>query len=577
MTLSTLDTIIIIAFFGLSLAVGLYFKNRSSGNLSNFILGGRNIPWYLAGISMVATTFAADTPLAVTELVYGSGISGNWLWWCFLSGGMLTVFFFSHLWRRAGILTEVELLELRYGGAPARWLRGFKSLYLGIFMNVMILAWVNLALMALLQGFFNLTQGQAFLWTGAAMLIASGYSALGGLWGVTATDALQFILAMTGSIVLAVLVINSPEIGGMSGLIEKSDPERLRFFPRFDGWRGSDIGMGIGAFLAYIGVQWWASWYPGAEPGGGGYIAQRMMSTPKESDAVKATLLFQIAHYGLRPWPWILVALAGVILYPELGEANARMAYVQAMVDFLPSGWRGLMLTAFFAAYMSTVSTQLNWGTGYVVHDFVCRFIAPNAPSKTTVVWARWTTLILMALALGATTIVESISGVWSFIIECGAGLGLVLILRWYWWRINAWSEITATAAPFLFYTIGRYLLELDFPERFFFTVAATTLSWLAITFLTKPESPSTLSTFVHRVRPEGSWGAYGTQSSRLLRFRILGWISAVVFTYSILFGVGSILLHQPNDATSYAATAVIGLVFTGLSLYKLQIGTKDA
>lgn len=563
MTLSFLDIAIIASFFGVSLLIGAFFKNRASGDLQNFILGGRRIPWYLAGISMVATTFAADTPLAVTELVYSNGISGNWLWWCFLSGGMLTVFFFSHLWRRAGILTEVEFIELRYGGRKARWLRGFKSLYLGVFMNIMILAWVNLALMALLQGFFGLPPQQAFLWTGAAMLIASGYSALGGLWGVTATDAVQFVLAMTGSIVLAVLVIQSPQIGGLSGLIAQSNPDSLRFFPRFDGWTGSDLGMGIGAFLAYIGVQWWASWYPGAEPGGGGYIAQRMMSTPREKDAVRATLLFQIAHYGLRPWPWILVALAAVILYPDLPADQARMGYVQAMMDFLPSGWRGLMLTAFFAAYMSTISTQLNWGTGYVIHDFVHRFLAPNASSVHLVQWARWTTLVLMLMALGMTQLVESISGVWSFIIECGAGLGLVLILRWYWWRINAWSEISATLAPFLFYSLGRWILDLSFPDRFFFTVLGTTVTWLIVTYVTAPESESTLRNFVQRVRPEGSWKPWFNSDNSNLKYRFIGWISAVFFTYGVLFCAGSMLLLVYDDAWKYALVSLSGLMGT--------------
>jgi len=571
MTLSSLDIAIIASFFGISLLIGAYFKNRASGDLQNFILGGRRIPWYLAGISMVATTFAADTPLAVTELVYGSGISGNWLWWCFLSGGMLTVFFFSHLWRRAGILTEVAFIELRYGGRKAQWLRGFKSLYLGVFMNIMILAWVNLALMALLQGFFGLPPMQAFYWTGAAMLIASGYSALGGLWGVTATDAVQFVLAMTGSIVLAVLVIQSPEIGGLEGLVSKSNPDSLRFFPRFDGWTGSDLGMGVGAFLAYIGVQWWASWYPGAEPGGGGYIAQRMMSTPREKDAVKATLLFQIAHYGLRPWPWILVALVAVILYPDLPADQARMGYVQAMIDFLPSGWRGLMLTAFFAAYMSTISTQLNWGTGYVIHDFVHRFLDPQASSAQLVRWARWTTLALMLMALGMTQLVESISGVWSFIIECGAGLGLVLILRWYWWRINAWSEIAATLAPFLFYSIGRWAMDLPFPDRFFFTVLGTTITWLLITYLTAPESASTLRNFVDRVHPEGWWKPWYDSKHSQIKFRLIGWISAVFLTYGVLFCVGSLLLLVYDDAWKYGLASIAGLIGTVWSMKRLH------
>ena len=504
MILTIPDWILLIVFFTVSTGVGLYFRKRAGKNMTEFFLGGRQFPWYLAGLSMVATTFAADTPLAVSELVGQHGISGNWLWWSYLMGGMLTTFFFARLWRRAHILTEVEFIELRYSGKAAAFLRGSKAVYLGLFMNVLVIGWVNLALMSLLQIFFGLSGSSALLCTAGAMLIAAIYSSLSGLWGVAVTDAFQFVIAMTGTVVLAVLVLNSPGIGGLSGLTEKVPDWSLDFFPRLNGAMNtaSALGISVGAFFAYAGMQWWASWYPGMEPGGGGYAAQRMMSVRKEEEALYATLFFQIAHYCLRPWPWILVGLAALVLYPELSDGDLKLGYVMAMRDYLPGGWRGLLLVAFLAAYMSTISTQLNWGAGYLVNDGYKRFIRPQAEEKELVRVSRITTLVLMAIALYATTQMNSISGVWSFLIECGAGLGGVLILRWYWWRINAWSEISATVMPVVAYSVAHFALDRTFPNSFFFTVGITTLAWLLVTFLTRPDCPEHLQAFVDRVRP---------------------------------------------------------------------------
>ncbi|MCE2495645.1 MAG: Na+:solute symporter [Flavobacteriales bacterium] len=575
MHLSNLDWTLLVAFFAISTAIGLYFRKRAGKSLAEFFLGGRQFPWYLAGVSMVATTFAADTPLAVTELVGQHGISGNWLWWSYLMGGMLTTFFFARLWRRAEILTEVEFIELRYSGMAAAFLRGFKAVYLGLFMNVLVIGWVNLALMSLLQVFFGLSEGTALLYTAGAMLIAAGYSSLSGLWGVAVTDALQFVIAMTGTVVLGILVLKSPEIGGLEGLTQKVPDWSLEFFPRLNGAMDTARALSIsfGTFLAYVGMQWWASWYPGMEPGGGGYAAQRMMSVKKEEDALYATLFFQIAHYCLRPWPWILVGLSAMVLYPELSDGDLKLGYVMAMRDYLPNGWRGLLLVAFFAAYMSTISTQLNWGAGYLVNDGFKRFIRPQAEEKELVRVSRITTIVLMLIALYATTQMESISGVWSFLIECGAGLGGVLILRWYWWRINAWSEISATLTPIAAYALAHFAFDWVFPNSFFFTVGLTTVVWLVVTFVTRPESKEHLQAFVDRVRPGGWWPQAGEDQERpRMGYLFMAWIGAVVLTYSILFATGKWLLFGFDDAVVYLISAAVGFIALRFAMKKTTI-----
>jgi len=575
MHLSNLDWTLLVAFFAISTAIGLYFRKRAGKSLAEFFLGGRQFPWYLAGVSMVATTFAADTPLAVTELVGQHGISGNWLWWSYLMGGMLTTFFFARLWRRAEILTEVEFIELRYSGMAAAFLRGFKAVYLGLFMNVLVIGWVNLALMSLLQVFFGLSEGTALLYTAGAMLIAAGYSSLSGLWGVAVTDALQFVIAMTGTVVLGILVLKSPEIGGLEGLTQKVPDWSLEFFPRLNGAMDTARALSIsfGTFLAYVGMQWWASWYPGMEPGGGGYAAQRMMSVKKEEDALYATLFFQIAHYCLRPWPWILVGLSAMVLYPELSDGDLKLGYVMAMRDYLPNGWRGLLLVAFFAAYMSTISTQLNWGAGYLVNDGFKRFIRPQAEEKELVRVSRITTIVLMLIALYATTQMESISGVWSFLIECGAGLGGVLILRWYWWRINAWSEISATLTPIAAYALAHFAFDWVFPNSFFFTVGLTTVVWLVVTFVTRPESKEHLQAFVDRVRPGGWWPQAGEDQERpRMGYLFMAWIGAVVLTYSILFATGKWLLFGFDNAVVYLISAAVGFIALRFAMKKTTI-----
>ena len=531
------------------------------------------MPWFIAGISMVATTFAADTPLAVTELVGKNGIAGNWLWWSFLAGGMLTTFFFAKLWRRAGVLTEIELIELRYAGKPAKILRGFKAVYLGLIMNILIVGWVNLAMITILQEFFAIELGTVYLILSGLMVFAAIYTSLSGLWGVAITDLLQFTIAIIGTIILSIIVVNTEQVGGISGLQAKLPESTFNFFPTLgDGDGFQTLSLSIGAFLAYAGVQWWASWYPGQEPGGGGYVAQRMMSTKTEKGSVYATLLFQVAHFCLRPWPWILVALSCLVLYPEispvenpgLDEGVFGKGYVRAMKDFLPTGLKGLLLAAFLGAYLSTISTQLNWGAGYLVNDFYKRFFSKNRSDKHYVFASRIATIILMALGLLITTQMNSVSGVWAFVMECGAGLGLVLILRWYWWRINAWAEITATVAPFIGYSFSKFYLGLDFPLSFFVTVGFTTVAWLVVMFATRPEEHESLKRFYLKVRPDGNWKPflkYKSKKESSIGYLILAWVSSVVMAYCILFGTGKIIFAEYTSAVYFFGASLISLI----------------
>ncbi|MEM7551003.1 MAG: sodium:solute symporter family protein [Bacteroidota bacterium] len=553
MILSTWDYLIIVSFISLIVFVGLRFKNKASKDTNSFFLGGRNLPWWIAGTSMVATTFAADTPLAVTELVAQSGISGNWLWWNMMIGGMFTTFFFAKYWRRAQILTDVEFLELRYSGTSASFLRGFRAVYLGLFLNAIIIGWVNLAMMSLLEVFFELSKIEALAATAFLMLLVAIYSGLSGLLGVVYTDVIQFIAAMAGSIILAVIVLNSNEINGISNLKAALPDGTLSFVPTIDfnnslSENSEILTLSLGSFLAFIGFQWWASWYPGNEPGGGGYIAQRMMSTKNEKHAIYSSLFFQIAHYCLRPWPWIIVALCAVVLYPELPEADYKLGYAMAMKDFLPNGLRGLLLAAFLAAYMSTISTQLNWGSSYLLNDFYRRFIKPESSEQHYIFASRMINLFLMVFAIFITSQIESISNVWKFLIEAGAGLGLVLIVRWFWWRVNAWSEIAATVIPLICYALSRYGLNMEFPETFFITVGGTTIGWIIITLVTPKVDHRHLKNFYDKIKPAGNWKPFSegkNPENKKVISLILSWLISVVLGYSLLFSLGHIVLEN--------------------------------
>lgn len=594
--MALVDWLVLIGTLIIFLLIGVYFRKTAQKDLAGFFLGGRNLPWYIAGLSMVATTFAADTPLAVTELVAESGISGNWLWWNMLIGGVLTTFFFARLWRRSGVLTELEFINIRYGGKSAQWLRGFKAIYIGLFMNALIIAWVNIALASILTVFFNISENEILIYVFGAMLFATIYSAIAGLKGIAVTDAIQFIIAMTGSIILAVLVIQSEQIGGIAGLKAKLPKETFNFFPNIGNFTNQNtIGMlsiSIGTFLAYSVFQWWASWYPGAEPGGGGYIAQRMMSAKNESHSFWATLFFQTAHYALRPWPWILVGLASIVLYPDLAADQKRIGYVLAMKDFLPTGLKGLLLVAFLSAYFSTISTQLNFGSSLITNDFFKIVFKNKFQKHKQLVWiGRIATIILMLIALYTTTLVESITSVWKFILECGAGLGLVLILRWYWWRINVWSEITATITPFFvfgFLKLKEYWLlkpiyekynngipenilqsfyqthnYLSFPFKYFIIIAVTTVIWIIVTLLTKPEKHAVLSKFCDKVKPAGIWTKQFNYipNNKSIPNLLASWILAIIMIYSLLFGIGKFILHEWADAIIYGISFLVCLV----------------
>lgn len=529
--------------------------------------------WWLAGLSMVATTFAADTPLAVTELVGKNGIAGNWLWWNMMIGGMLTVFFFARLWRRANILTDVEFIELRYSGKAASFLRGFKAIYLGLFMNCIIMGWVNLALGKILKGMFpgQIDDSNVIFFVLGIMIITAIISAISGLWGVAVTDSVQFVIKMTGCIILAIIVVNSDKIGGISGLLTKLPDWALKFTPQITSSAGESTGTGgilmmtVSTFLAFIGIQWWASWYPGAEPGGGGYIAQRMMSAKDEKNSLLATLFFQIAHYCIRPWPWILVGLSAIVLYPDLPMADKGLGYVKAMNDFLPVGLKGLLLATFFAASMSTIATHLNWGTSYFINDFYKRFLKPNESDKHYVTASRIITIVFMIIAVIMTRFMTTISGVWAFVIECGAGLGLVLILRWFWWRVNAISEIVATVTPFVVYGIihvGKFNIE--FPQTLYVIVPITTIAWIITAYLTKPTKEERLLDFYRRVHPGGfGWKKIEAKLPDVkpdsgYGYLFLDWICGIVLVYMFLFGIGKIILASYMTGFIYIVIALI-------------------
>ena len=573
-----LDIAIIVLYFIISVSIALYYSKRAGRSINEFFLSGRNLPWYLAGISMVATTFAADTPLAVTELVAKNGIAGNWLWWNFAIGGVLTVFFFARLWRRAGILTEVEFVEIRYSGKPAKFLRGFRAVYLGLFMNVIIIGWVNKAMASILVGMFGVEEATVYLYVFGCMTIVAIYSALSGLWGVVVSDAFQFILAMTGCIILAIIVVNLPQVGGIAGLKKSIPGFAFNFFPQV-----TDVSSVAGAFaltlssfFAYIGIVWWASWYPGAEPGGGGYVAQRMMSAKNEEHSLLATLFFQVTHYAVRPWPWIVVGLCTLVLYPELAEDEKRMGFIYAMNDFLPVGLKGMLVAAFFAAYMSTIATQLNWGASYLINDFYKRFIKTNAGEKHYVKFSRLATLLLMLLAIMVTLFIGRISGAWQFILECGAGVGLVLILRWFWWRVNAWSEISAMITPFIVYPL-TLAAGIKFPNTIFIIVPVTTLVWLMVTFLTKPVDESVLLEFYKRVYPGGRlWKKIssklpGIKEEKMFLKMFINWIFGVLLVYSILFGTGKLIFAEYFDFSIFAAVAAVSATVVVLNLLVLN------
>ncbi|HEX2217686.1 MAG TPA: sodium:solute symporter family protein [Gemmatimonadales bacterium] len=565
MTLSLSDWLVIALYFAASAAIGLAYTRRASQSLADYFVTGRSLPWWLAGTSMVATTFAADTPLAVAGLVAKYGVAGNWLWWNGALSGILTVFFFSRLWRRAGVMTDVEFTELRYGGRPAAVLRGFRGLYLALPINLIIMGWVTRAMVTILAITLDVNP-----WVAAITLfgITALYSVLAGLWGVIVTDVFQFVIAMGGSILLAVLAVEW--IGGLDSLVEQSARHYGSAEAAFGVIPPTDQAwLPLSTLMVFLAVQWWAAWYPGAEPGGGGYVVQRILSARNERHGLLATLWFNIAHYAVRPWPWILVGFVGALRYPDL--ANPEEGYVRVMVDVLPSPFKGLMLAAFAAAYMSTISTHLNWGASYLVNDIYLRFIRPAAGPRAQVLASRVATGILMALALVVMAFLSSVEEGWKLLLALGAGTGLVLILRWYWWRVNAWSEISAMAASFvtsiLLQAVGLNLgdtASTDYAVTMLITVAVTTVVWLSVTLLTPPESDATLERFYRRVRPGGAgWRrvserlGYGREEIPGGVLSWLNWVAGVVAVYAAVFAVGATITGRSWRGALYGVVAI--------------------
>ncbi len=618
--LNVIDVIVIVVFFIVIFVIAAYYSRRAGRDTRQFFLSGRNLPWYLAGTAMVATTFAADTPLAVTELVAKNGIAGNWIWWNLAIGGLLTVFFFARLWRRSGIMTDLEFIEIRYSGSEAAILRGFRAIYLGLFMNAIVLGWVHEAMEKIFR--IMLPGLDSFLLVTILAIIISFYAVAFGLLGTVRTDSFQFVFAMTGCIILAVIAVKLPQIENLKNLSAKLSPEILNFFPRIGKistgqLTGGVLALTAGAFLAYIGIQWWSSWYPGADPGGGGYIAQRMLSAKDEKHSLLATLWFNIAHYTIRPWPWIIVALAALVILPraqntdilkkenpvlfekveeayknkEIYKPGNNMTSDQEFVDFyekyentvdpgvmypklmvtcLPAGLLGLLIAVFMAAYMSTIASQLNWGTSYLINDFYKRFINKSGNETHYIVISRVTIVVLIIFSLLISRyFLTTISGAWIFILNISAGLGAVLILRWYWWRINAWSEISAMIAPVLLYplsgngiNINMVLfshplsvsikgLGLEPPLTLFPIVLGTTLIWITVTFVTKPVDRKVLVSFFEKVYPGGiGWRKISREirsASPGTNFGMLfiNWICGVGAIYATMYGIGKILFSE--------------------------------
>ena len=623
MPLTPTDWLVIVGYLLVNLAIGIYYRRRAGGNTEEFFVSGRDVSWWLAGTSMVATTFAADTPLFVCGVVAKQGIAGNWIWWAFCVGGMLTVFFFARYWRRAEILTDVQFVEIRYGGKPAAFLRGFKAVYLGLFMNCFILGWVTKAMVSIITVLLGsaIAQGRVVELTllghtfrhvlgdpqNTALAICifvlipfTGlYTFIGGLWGVLVTDLFQFVLKMAMIIVLAWVAV--AKVGGMGSLqvhlqmIESNarangaiaDP--TAFLPSFHlGWTSEALWtLPLLTFVVYLGMQWWLAWYPGAEPGGGGYVAQRMFSAKDEKNSLGATLWFNVAHYALRPWPWIVTALVAIVVYSPNGgihpsaafAQNPEQGYVMVLRDYLPPALRGLMVAAFLAAFMSTVGTQLNWGCSYLVNDLYKRFLVRNSNERHYVLMSRWFTVLLVLVSGYTASQLSSIGAGWNIVLEIGFGTGAVYILRWYWSRINAWSEISAMIAAAAV-TWGLRSVTFSgsdavvYAKRSLIIGAIATVAWLVVTFLTPPESDHTLTSFYRRVHPT----VYGWK--RIAKFvpelpevrdvagNAFSCVMGIVLVYGCLFGIGKFVFGAWAEGILLLTMAAIAgyLIFWDLS-----------
>lgn len=562
MELKTIDIIIILAFFLVTLAIGLAVSKKAGKSSSEFFLSGRNMPWWLLGVSMVATTFAADTPNLVAGIVRKNGIAGNWEWWAFLLTGMLTVFIYTRLWRKLGISTDLEFYEIRYQGKIAAFLRGFRAIYLGVIFNIIVMATVCLAGIKIGHVIIGLEAWETLTITGVITVI---YSLLGGLKGVILTDFFQFMVAMVGSVWAAYFIIDMPEIGGMDGLLSHQEvKEKLDLIP--DRVNNYDLWMGV--FLIPLAVQWWSAWYPGAEPGGGGYIAQRMLAAKDEKHATAATLFFNFAHYALRPWPWILIALASIVLFPEIADLEAAfpgldqtfyqedLAY-PAMLTYLPAGLLGLVLASLISAFMSTISTHLNWGSSYVVNDFYKRFIKPDATEKNLVLVGRISTAFMMLFAALLSLVLEEAKAAFDLIVLVGAGTGLLFILRWFWRAINPYSEIVAMIVSFLvailFFILGKNDVDMSLPVKLSISVGLTTVAWIAATLLTQNDK---------YLNPEFEKRAFNDDHKfKNMGYKVLSIFLGSVAIYAALFSIGNYLLGNTQQALYFGIAFVLGAI----------------
>lgn len=579
MNISFIDWAIIAAFFVISMLIGVFASKTAGSSAKEFFLSGRNMPWWLLGVSMVATTFSADTPNLVTDIVRKQGVSGNWVWWAFLLTGMLTVFVYAKLWRRSELTTDLEFYEMRYSGKPAAFLRAFRALYLGVFFNVVIMATVSLAAIKIGGVMLGLSPVETLL---LASVVTVFYSSLGGLKGVLLTDFFQFFIAMAGSIGAAFFILDMPEIGSLNNLLTHPNvADKLNFLPDFNDWN-----LIIPLLIMPLAIQWWATWYPGAEPGGGGYIAQRMLSAKDEKNAIGATLFFNVAHYAMRPWPWIIVALSSLIIFPQISDLGVAfpnipadklgddLAY-SAMLTFLPTGLIGIVLASLIAAVMSTLSTHLNWGSSYVVNDFYLRFLKPTATDKELVMVGRISTVLLMVFAAILALALSNALEAFNILLQIGAGTGLIFILRWFWWRINAYTEIFAMLISFIvaifFEVINPKVGWVLIPEnqaylKLLYGVGITTVGWVSVTLFTKPEKDEILLSFYRKVRPASfGWKKLldrypnEKQEQGQLPMEIGLMLVGSVMVYSALFAVGFWIYGNAIPASIATVVAIIG------------------
>jgi Na+/proline symporter len=561
--LATIDWVIVAGVLALTLATGLWVARRSSADSTSFFLAGRGMPWWLLGTSMVATTFATDTPNLVTNLVRTGGVAANWVWWCFLITGMLTAFVYARLWRRLGVTTDIEFYERRYAGREAAFLRGFRAVYLGFFFNVMIMANVTLAAIKIGGVLFSASPETVVM---AAGLITVIFATVGGFLGVLITDMLLFVLAMSGALAAAWYAVNHPAVGGLNALISHpAIADKLSLLPDM-----SDPDQWVPLLLIPLAVQWWSVWYPGAEPGGGGYVAQRMLAAKNERHAMAAVAFFNFAHYALRPWPWILVALASIVVFPDLESLSAALPRIDAgivrddlaypaMLTFLPAGVMGLVVASLMSAYVSTISTSLNWGASYLVNDVYGRFVRPDASERSKVRVGRVMTVALMICASALALALESALQAFHLLLTIGAGTGLLFLLRWFWSRINAWSEISAMVFSFAFAVAFEFwgealgVADLADWQRFLLAVGLTTLGWVAVTLVTQPTAPEKLAAFREEIT-----GAEGASLRSELRAGIKTSLWAIAAVYSLMFGTGYLLYGEMVVAIHWLVVAAI-------------------